>query len=266
VLGSIIEHSDTKVVQKHLNLLVVALSRRIHDKNAMVRKSIMQRTMSLMHATSPADVINNLVSNNMSHRIWRVRQFSLDVIIAALLKRPSNDFDLPFICEVATKALLDQKRAVRLAAMECIAVIGQAMGVSRQQVLISVVDQIEMETNSDGLMAAVHARLTRRQLPVVNVDGLVEYSSGAGGSAGQGSADVDWIMQGSMSFVSPAYSSSSEFSEDNSSTPPSGRRYLSATKNLSKMPWEKEGAEVSLLFHTTTSCFEVYIKSSGELE
>jgi hypothetical protein len=243
ILGSIVEHSDAKTVQRHLNLFITALTKRMQDTNVMVRKSIVQHVMSLVQVVPPADVIGIITSDNMSHRSWRVRQSTIDIVTTALLKHPSNDFDLPSICEVVTYALLDPKRAVRHAAMECVAV----MFAGRQQALISVIDRLESETNSDGLVAAVQARLARRQLPVVRDGELIEYAPMAASSQGQGMADVDWIIRAGQPMVTSASYSSSEASEGDGvgyATPPTGRRYLSASKSLSKMPWERENTEV----------------------
>jgi hypothetical protein len=156
---------------------------------------------------------------------------------------------------------------VRQAALECLAVIAQAMGAGKQHSLIQAVDGLEMETNGIGAMAAVQARLARRRLPTIGNDGLVEYaqltpssavSSSGGGNrrisvGGQGS-DIDWVDYGAsgagITFRANADDADLQLqhqASDLSSRSAQGvtpRRHLSASKSLSKMPWEKETEEV----------------------
>jgi hypothetical protein len=141
------------------------------------------------------------------------------------------------------------------------------MGAGKQQPLIQAVDDLELETSGIGAMAAVQARLARRRLPTISNDGLVEYAQLAPSSAvssasssnrristgGQGS-DVDWVEYGAsgagITFRGNADDAGLQLQQQASdlstrsaqgATP---RRHLSASKSLSKMPWEKEAEEV----------------------
>jgi len=76
------------------------------------------------------------------------------------------------------------------------------MGAGKQYALMSALDALEEHNpNGEGVMAAVQARLVRRQLPVIKEDGLVEYAvlyPANGRSSGVGAvssgADCDWIQ------------------------------------------------------------------------
>lgn len=248
ILDTIAHRFNTNVIQSNLNLFVVALFRRMSDTNLVVRKLIMQKAMSLMQTVPPSSVLDALLAEGLMHRSMRVRQTTLDIVTSALLQHPRNVFDLVSVSSAVTRALLDQKKIVRHAAMECIAVIAQAMGAGRQQPLIAAVTQVETDSNVMGLMAAVQARLARRQLPTVIDGGLIEY---APTSSSLSSVYMDWISKGmqSSSTTSSTHTCFSDTADTDSlgrSSSPQvvGRRHLSASKSLSKLPWERETSEV----------------------
>ena len=94
---------------------------------------------------------------------------------------------------------------MRQAALDVLAVLGQ---ISSPRTVINVVSQVA-DSRVDGLplLAAVKARLARKQLPLVSADGDVVYAlripsaTNTGGTIMFGS-DVEWICSGSGS-VSP---------------------------------------------------------------
>lgn len=141
---------------------------------------------------------------------------------------------------------------MRQAALEAFAVIAQAMGPGRIQPVVTAVDNIELTMGGDGVMAAITARLARRQLPRLNRDGLVEYavpmpSSGTirGQSNTPRGADIDWILAGTAGTGSADPSGSSRSTpgptDSFSMSGPSPRRFFSAGKN--RLPWEGDQAK-----------------------
>ncbi|XP_070576353.1 TOG array regulator of axonemal microtubules protein 1-like [Ptychodera flava] len=133
------------------------------------------------------------------------------------------------------------------------------MGPGRLQPLVSAVDSVELSMEGDGVMAAVQARLARRQLPRLNKDGLVEYSIPLPASAttrgSPPSADIEWIMAAAGGGTSsarerthseqnrelsqPTSARSSSGHHENIGPTPAPRRYHSAGKNRKKLPWEE---------------------------
>ncbi len=117
--------------------------------------------------------------------------------------------------------LVDPKRRVRQASQECVAILAAFMGPSKAAPLIRSIELLESHfERGNGVLNAVQARLSRRQLPRITQDGLVEYSlqvprsailftNKANSSAKRGlsqspihskkyGADIDWILAGKL--------------------------------------------------------------------
>ncbi|XP_046559851.1 TOG array regulator of axonemal microtubules protein 1-like isoform X2 [Haliotis rubra] len=255
-----------KNVKHFLKPLISALAKRMCDNKAVARQAVMKVAIKMMQIYAPKPVLQ-MIAENLKHKNSRVRQETINVIIAALLTFPSYDFDLPSICQVVGPTLTDGKRQVRQAALECFSVLAQAMGSGRLQPLVQAVDQVELTTEGEGLMAAVQARLARRQLPRLNSDGLVEYATPIPSSAthrtapnmAQG-ADMEWIL--SVSGTGSARSSRSDPHMELESvtgsarstpavpdTPTSApRRFMSAGRGRNKFPWEEEKDERTRIY------------------
>lgn len=194
-------------VEDYLRQVCSAVTKQMPETNISVRSLIMRIALHLMQILPPRTVLPFLLEN-LSHKNHHVRLVTLNVIIASLLTHPSNDFDLGRLCQALVHTLIDPKKLVRQASLECFAVIAQAMGTGKQQQLIAAVDSLEQTSDADGVMAAVQARLARRQLPTFS-DNTVEYATqaalnasrdGSGGGGGvQMMVDIDWILSGSNS-------------------------------------------------------------------
>ncbi len=73
--------------------------------------------------------------------------------------------------------LVDPKRRVRQASQECVAILAAFMGPTKAAPLIRSIELLESHfERGAGVLNAVQARLSRRQLPRITQDGLVEYS------------------------------------------------------------------------------------------
>jgi len=271
VIGIVMLRVDARTAKSHVYQVTMFLVPRMSDPNKMVRRAVVQLVMRLMQATSPAIVIDTL-SQNVRHRSPRVRQLTVDMVTAALLTRPRNEFDLAALCVgVAVPALVDAKKGVRHAAMECVAVLAQALGAGKQRPLMAEIERQEAAEprRCDGLMAAVQARLARRQLPSVGDDGLVEYAVVVSSPAvPRGGVDVDWVRTGSSSSSScgvdsPVRSDSFE-AKPRSTSPPHSRHHACgiAAKSLSRLPWEREPPEVGLQLFLTLICIYVVARSN----
>jgi len=244
VIGIVMLHVDAKTAKTHVHQVMVSLTSRMLDSNVMVRKAVMQLVMRLMQATSPVIVIDSM-SETVRHKQPRVRQFAVDIVTAALLTHPRCEFDLAALCHMAVPTLVDQKKCVRQAAMECVAVIAQALGAGKLQPLMSSVDQLEDDVKYEGLMAAVQARLARRQLPSVSDDGLIEYAVlTPSATVRLSGVDIDWVKCGSCS-VDPLVRPESLEVRTQSMSPT--LRHQMSVKSLSKLPWENETSEVCIV-------------------
>jgi hypothetical protein len=88
--------------------------------------------------------------------------------------------------------------------LDVLAVLGQIS--SAKTVMDVVQNTVKNRSDCDNLFAAVRARLSRKQLPVVSQDGHVEYALRISSSVASPNylfgADVEWIVAGSGS-VSP---------------------------------------------------------------
>ncbi|KAL4238308.1 hypothetical protein ACF0H5_003020 [Mactra antiquata] len=246
-----------KNVKQFLKALSSALTKRMGDNKIVVRQAVMKVAIKMMQSHSAKPVLS-VICENLQHKNSKVRQETLNIIIAALLTFPSYAFDLPIVCRMVAPTLTDGKRQVRQAALECLSVIAQAMGPGRLGPLVQVVDQVELSNDGEGVMGAVQARLARRQLPKLNSEGLVEYATPVPSSASTRSsgtfsaqgADVEWIVGGSTSIRGLSRSDTMELESVSSSCPTptastvdsngQSRPYLSAGRGRKKLPWEGE--------------------------
>lgn len=247
-----------KNVKQYLKALSSTLTKRMGDNKIVVRQAVMKVAIKMMQSHSAKPVLS-VICENLQHRNSKVRQETLNIIIAALLTFPSYAFDLPAVCRMVAPTLTDVKRQVRQASLECLSVIAQAMGPGRLGPLVQVVDQVELSSDGEGVMGAVQARLARRQLPKLNSEGLVEYATPVPSSASTRSsasfqalgADVEWIVGGSHTMRGLSRSDTMDLesvSSSSCSTPTSytidsngqSRPFVSAGKGRKKLPWEGE--------------------------
>ena len=260
---------QAQLIKPHVKTLVETLTKPMSDTKTVIRQAIMRVFIRLMQILSPKDVLS-VIGQNLSHRNSRVRQETLNAIIASLLKFPSYDFDLSDLCQRIAHTLVDNKRQVRQAALECFAVIASNLGAGKMQPLVTAVDAVELSTDGDGLMAAVQARLARRLLPKLSDDFLVEYATPIPSSAGSRSAtvnlppgaDIEWILSASGSVGGSARSNRSDLelesvvssaasSARSTPAPPTGGesstnygptpRRFSAGRAKGKLPWDDFG-------------------------
>lgn len=272
ILGLLVQRHGPSM-KTHLKPLVLALTKRMGDNKIVIRQVIMKVVMQLMQVLSPKYVLA-AICENLAHRNSRVRQETLNIVIASLLTFPSYDFDLSELCDTVAHTLVDPKRQVRQAALECYAVIASNLGAGKLQPLVSSVDAVELSFDGDGVMAAVQARLARRILPKLNADGLVDYATPVPSSAGSrgGSvslppgADIEWILSASGVTGGSARSVRSDLEiesvvssarttplpQDSPSHGPTPRR--SAGRGKGRLPWEdadlsQENGYNSQVFH-----------------
>ncbi|XP_042208481.1 TOG array regulator of axonemal microtubules protein 1-like [Homarus americanus] len=212
----LIENLDTELLT-YLRQIVHSVVKHVGDSKVVVRIENMKVFQKLLQNATPAAVIP-ILCDNLGHKSSRVREDCLNFIIYALMTFPSYEFDLVYLAEKVSVSVVDPKRRVRQAALECVAAIAQFLGPAKLGPLMAAVDRIEDNEEMDGVMEAVQARLARRQLPRVTPDGLIEYSlvvpsaSKRNNRALPKGADVDWVLAGSGSITPANLSVSGSFS------------------------------------------------------
>ena len=229
--------AQTKV---HLDIVIKILMKKLSDSKLIMRKINLRIALSLMHALTPMVFLKSIFPM-LKHKSSRVREEILNMIIAALLSFPSSEFNLAALPEIVGFTLLDSRKRVRHASLECFAILSQQLGPGNLSPLVSAVDILERKNNKncEGLLLAVQSRLGRKMLPKINENELVQYAlklpankanllEGDGGS--QLKPDVAWIIAG-MS-VSGYETCRSELSDYNDGE----KRILSAGRN--KLPWQ----------------------------
>ena len=198
-LSNLISRLPLENLEDRVTQIVTGLCRQGGAGANLVAKNLMQRL------PTAAIVLKLLSDEFLQARSSKFRENSLQMVIFALLTFPSTYFDVSNCVERTAKAALDRKKRVRQAALDVLAILGQ---ISSAKTVIEVVTSLA-EFRNDGmqLLAAVKARLARKQLPLATADGEVQYalkiptSSNVGSSIMFGS-DIEWICSGSGS-VSP---------------------------------------------------------------
>ena len=219
-------------IRPHNELILAVVQAKLGDSKAVIKQLNMQLVLRIMHFAKPWGILKALIPG-INNRISKVREDIVNIITAALLTFPSSDFNLNSLPGMIAPMLVDPKRKVRHAVLECFAVIAQGLGPGRMQPLVSSVDMIELSPEGEGAMEAVQARLARRKLPKVTPSGTLEYSMIVTNTVRNNSVkippDVSWIL----------YGSSGAAGDDNrAAVEGMGKRYFSAGKK--RLPWESD--------------------------
>lgn len=199
ILSNLISRLPLENLEDRVTQIVTGLCRQGGAGSNLVAKSLMQRL------PTAAIVLKLLSDDFLQVRSSKFRENALQMVIFALLTFPSTYFDVANCVERTAKAALDRKKRVRQGALDVLAVLGQ---IGSPKTVIEVVSNLA-EHRNDGLLllAAVKARLARKQLPLVAADGEVQYALKIPTASNVGSvimfgSDIEYICSGSGS-VSP---------------------------------------------------------------
>ena len=119
LLNNVPQAMNQNVVQTVHNLLKISV-----DAKVQIKIELFRLVKSMMKASTPQMVIDVLLPE-LEHKNARMREDVVNFIIFALLTFPSQEFNLVEICVCVTPCLLDTKRRVRQAGLECMAIIHQ---------------------------------------------------------------------------------------------------------------------------------------------
>lgn len=249
VLNLLIQKLDTSV-DKYMKQLVLVALKALGNARIITRTEYMDVFRQLMNSVTPQKVLD-LIIGHLQHKNSRVREDVINIIMAAILTHPRNDFNIPKLCFEVAPYLADSKRKVRHAALELFAVFDYCLEMKKQP-LMKAVDMVERTEEAKGLMAAVQARRARHVLPRLSSEGIVEYGlvipkPGQLRSQQYGSgADLDWVLNGGRGGSARShrtepdcdqlygYGSLGCLTDDLRLQ----KRIVSASKGKNKLPWE----------------------------
>ncbi|XP_053695969.1 uncharacterized protein LOC128743420 [Sabethes cyaneus] len=195
MLVNLVSRLPLENLEDRVNQIMIGLCRQGGPGSNNVAKALMQRLPT-------AAIVQRLLSDEFLHaKSSKFRENALQMVLFALMTFPSTYFDIKTLIARATEAALDRKKRVRHGALDVLAVLGQIS--SPKMVLDVVCSSVAQRTDGNHLIAAVKARLARKQLPFIGPDGTVEYAlkvpSCRTSSVIMFGADVDWIESGSGS-------------------------------------------------------------------
>ncbi|XP_062705037.1 uncharacterized protein LOC109411760 isoform X3 [Aedes albopictus] len=195
MLVNLISRLPLENLEDRVGQIMTGLCRQGGPGSNNVAKALMQRLPT-------AAIVQRLLSDEFLHaKSSKFRENALQMVLFALMTFPSTYFDIKTLIARATEAAVDRKKRVRHGALDVLAVLGQIS--SPKLVLDVVCSSVAQRPDGNHLIAAVKARLARKQLPFIGPDGSVEYAlkvpSGRAGSVIMFGADVDWIEAGSGS-------------------------------------------------------------------
>lgn len=219
-------------IRPHNELIIAVVQSKLGDSKSVIKQLNMKLILGVMHFAKPWAVLKALMPG-INHRNSKVREDILNMITGALLTFPSSDFNLDLLPGQIAPMLIDSKRKVRQAVLECFAVIAQGLGPGRMQPLVSSVDMIELNPEGEGAMEAVQARLARRKLPKITHEGMVEYSMTVTNTVRHNALtlppDMSWILNGSSGLSGQS---------NRNVTEGVAKRFRSAGKK--RLPWESD--------------------------
>lgn len=132
----------------------------------------------------------------------KLREEMVNRITATVSTFPRTHLNLAKLCFDVAPMLVDGRALVRLASLECVATLAQALGPHKLGSLMTAVHSLDTcltPIDMDRLVGAIQARLARRSLPRTGPDGNVQYvlrvpnAPGAGGAGVAG--DQSWYMR-----------------------------------------------------------------------
>ncbi|EAT41894.1 AAEL006513-PA [Aedes aegypti] len=208
MLVNLISRLPLENLEDRVGQIMTGLCRQGGPGSNNVAKALMQRLPT-------AAIVQRLLSDEFLHaKSSKFRENALQMVLFALMTFPSTYFDIKTLIARATEAAVDRKKRVRHGALDVLAVLGQIS--SPKLVLDVVCSSVAQRPDGNHLIAAVKARLARKQLPFIGPDGSVEYAlkvpSCRSSSVIMFGADVDWIEAGSGS-ASPTSTRSKKFPE-----------------------------------------------------
>ena len=99
--------------------------------------------MQLMQILKPHQVVTEVLSCGLQHKISRVHEETINVVIASLLTFPRTEFDLLTLAKKVAPCLVDNKQCVRQASLEVFVLLAHYLGKGHLQPLVSAVVSVK---------------------------------------------------------------------------------------------------------------------------
>lgn len=243
LMGDLIDQVGNQLAP-FLTPLISSYLGKVGSNKYAVKHAGMRVLVKLMHVLGPWPVISTVAVYGLTHRMTKVREETLNIIISSLLTFPASSFKLPQLVEITAPLLMDSKQRVRQASLETLAVLADRMGRKKANFITSTISEMERRSKAEdnenlSLWDAYQTRLARKGLPNLNVDGLVDHvvnvTSGHNTTDEFTGPDVDWILAAGKGSASSSGKKKSATGGQSSCTIPGPLK--SAGKRL---PWENE--------------------------
>lgn len=153
IISAIVERLKVSTIP-FFRLLTSLLIKHLGDTRLLVREHNIRTVYRLMYYISPRVILDHLLEHKY-HRNSKVREEIMNRVTAALLTFPRSEFNLNHLCGEISPMLLDNRRIVRSAALECIAVLAYALGPHNVDTIFSAIKAVESSSESYGLVMAV---------------------------------------------------------------------------------------------------------------
>ena len=176
-------------LRSHLKFLMMSIFQYLCSAISPLKEDLMSTTMKMFECISMKDSCSCLLGF-FKHSRRKIRQEALNVIVFALSKFPLEEFDMRMMIPPVLDLLLDPKKSVRQAAMECTALLGSLLGPD-QCLMDHYLEKIESSPSGSGVTRAVMERLKIRKVPKCRSDGTVEYVAI---SREAGPLVLEWIL------------------------------------------------------------------------
>nr|XP_022919145.1 uncharacterized protein LOC111427990 [Onthophagus taurus] len=124
-------------------------------------------------------LIDSLLEDSiLTAKSSKVREGALQILMAITRIFPSTEINIPNCLSSVLKLLKDKKRKVRQAALETTAALSQLS--STIMVLDIATTIFQNYPDNDQLLRVIRTRLSRKQLPAIDLDGNIRYSTPLG--------------------------------------------------------------------------------------
>lgn len=243
-------------IRSHIPDLVKSVMPKVGSNKIVLKEAGMRVLMELMRAGDPQPVVMEVANFGLCHKTSRIREESINVIIAALLTFESSQFDFHIIVRELCPCMTDGKVKVRQATFEAMTLLCHLEGANLKEVVSNMatlhrtspsekssrqqVIENGLEDKELTLMDAFYTRISRKLLPTLTEAGLVQHGLQVVNDklpATTGS-DVAWILSAGDGKSKGKLSGSGGLDTScNQSGESMFRPYRSAGKRL---PWEKD--------------------------
>lgn len=142
-----------------------------------------QLALLIMERCSPKKFFQNFKTEP------KYQEGLLQLLIAAARTFPSSEIDAIRGTQLAFEAMKNSKRTIRQGALEALASLAQVAG---NFVILETVASLAQDFgDSERILGVVRTRLSRRQLPTVDLNGKIRYSSP------REQEELNWLCGGS---------------------------------------------------------------------